>query len=70
MIVNDDCSIPKEEQGAAGKRGLTGIIFIIKIAGALAEKGLSLEDVTKIAHDVLQNTATYSVGLTACAIPG
>ncbi|XP_043519333.1 triokinase/FMN cyclase-like isoform X2 [Frieseomelitta varia] len=70
VIVNDDCSIPNEEQGAAGKRGLTGIIFVIKIAGALAEKGLPLEDVTKIAHDVLQNTATYSVGLTACAIPG
>lgn len=42
----------------------------MKIAGALAEQGLSLEEVTKTAHNVLQNTATYSVGLTACAIPG
>ncbi|XP_050472812.1 triokinase/FMN cyclase-like isoform X3 [Bombus huntii] len=70
VIVNEDCSIPKEEQGVAGKRGLTGIIFVMKIAGALAEQGLSLEEVTKTAHDVLQNIATYSVGLTACAIPG
>lgn len=70
VIVNEDCSIPKEEQGVAGKRGLTGIIFVMKIAGALAEQGLSLEEVTKTANDVLQNIATYSVGLTACAIPG
>lgn len=43
---------------------------MIKIAGALAEEGLPLETVYKSAHDVLDNLATTSVGLTACAIPG
>ncbi|XP_017796214.1 PREDICTED: triokinase/FMN cyclase-like, partial [Habropoda laboriosa] len=70
IIVNEDCSIPEEELGVAGKRGLPGILFVSKIAGALAEKGLPLEEVHKTAQDVLQNLATYSVGLTACAIPG
>ncbi|CAK9801852.1 Triokinase/FMN cyclase [Anthophora plagiata] len=70
VIVNEDCSIPEEELGAAGKRGLSGILFVSKIAGALAEKGLPLEEIHKTAQDVLQNLATYSVGLTACAIPG
>ncbi|CAK9816732.1 Triokinase/FMN cyclase [Anthophora quadrimaculata] len=70
IIVNEDCSIPEAELGVAGKRGLTGILFVSKIAGALAEKGLPLEEIHKTAQDVLQNLATYSVGLTACAIPG
>lgn len=70
LVVNDDCSIPSEEQGIAGKRGLTGMLFVIKIAGALAEKGSPLEEVHKTAQVVLQNMATYAVGLTACAIPG
>lgn len=68
--MNEDCSIPKEEQGAAGKRGLSGLLFVIKITGALAEKGSPLEDVYKTAQEVLQNMATYAVGLTACSIPG
>ncbi|XP_032676558.1 triokinase/FMN cyclase-like isoform X2 [Odontomachus brunneus] len=70
IIVGDDCSIPKHEQGVAGKRGLVGMLFVIKIAGALAERGSSLHEVTEIARHVSQNTATYGVGLTACAIPG
>lgn len=70
LVVNDDCSIPHTDQGIAGKRGLTGILFIIKIAAALAERGQSLEDVSQIAQKVLQNMATYGVGLTVCTIPG
>ncbi|XP_006622563.2 uncharacterized protein LOC102670723 [Apis dorsata] len=68
--VNEDCSIPEKDQSRAGKRGLTGIVFVIKIAGALAEEGLPLETVYKTAQDVLDNLATTSVGLSACAIPG
>ena len=70
LIVNDDCSIPDTEQGVAGQRGLSGMLFVIKIAGALAEKGSPLEIVQRTAEIVLQNMATYAVGLTACAIPG
>ncbi|XP_029049358.2 triokinase/FMN cyclase-like isoform X3 [Osmia bicornis bicornis] len=69
LIVNDDCSIPDTEQGVAGQRGLSGMLFVIKIAGALAEKGSPLDIVQRTAEIVLQNTATYAVGLTACAIP-
>lgn len=70
IIIGDDCSIPKYEQGVAGKRGLVGMLFVIKIAGALAERGSPLHKVTEIARHVSQNTATYGVGLSACAIPG
>lgn len=70
IIVGDDCSIPESEQSVAGKRGLVGLLFVIKIAGAFAERGSSLHEVTEIARSVSQNIATYAVGLSACAIPG
>lgn len=70
IIVGDDCSIPANEQSVAGKRGLVGMLFVIKIAGAFAERGLSLAEVTEIAQSVSRNTATYGVGLSACALPG
>ncbi|XP_076277238.1 PTS-dependent dihydroxyacetone kinase 1, dihydroxyacetone-binding subunit DhaK isoform X2 [Lasioglossum baleicum] len=70
IIVNDDCSIPIKEQGVAGQRGLTGLLFVIKIAGALAEEGLPLEEIYDVTQNVLKNMATYAVGLTTCAIPG
>ncbi|XP_078038686.1 triokinase/FMN cyclase [Augochlora pura] len=70
IIVNDDCSIPIKDQGVAGKRGLTGLLFVIKIAGELAERGVPLAKIYDVAQNVLKNMATYAVGLTACAIPG
>ena len=70
VIVDDDCSIPVNEQSVAGKRGLVGMLFVIKIAGAFAEKGFPLCEVAEIARRVSQNIATYGVGLSACAIPG
>lgn len=46
------------------------MVFIIKIAGALAEKGKTLEEVLKYAEKAMNNMATYAVGLSACSIPG
>jgi len=70
VTVGDDCSIPENEASVVGKRGLVGMLFVIKIAGALAERGSPLREVTEIARRVSQNTATYGVGLSACAVPG
>ncbi|XP_012223378.1 triokinase/FMN cyclase-like isoform X2 [Linepithema humile] len=70
IIVSDDCSIPENEQSVAGGRGLVGMLFVIKIAGAFAERGSPLREVAEVAQCVSQNTATFGVGLSACAIPG
>ncbi|XP_043486849.1 triokinase/FMN cyclase-like [Polistes fuscatus] len=70
IMVNEDCSIPEKEQSSIGKRGLTGMILVIKIAGALAERGESLSKVLKYAELTVKNMATYAVGISACSIPG
>ncbi|XP_063993832.1 triokinase/FMN cyclase-like [Diachasmimorpha longicaudata] len=70
IVIGEDCSIPSNELGRAGKRGLVGMLFVIKIAGALSQRGKSLEDVHQHATIISENIATYGVGLTACSLPG
>ncbi|XP_011497578.1 PREDICTED: bifunctional ATP-dependent dihydroxyacetone kinase/FAD-AMP lyase (cyclizing)-like [Ceratosolen solmsi marchali] len=70
VTVGDDCSIPDNELGKVGKRALPGIILVIKIAGAMAQNGYSIDEVAKNAQLIANNTASCSIGLTACKIPG
>ncbi|XP_046417141.1 triokinase/FMN cyclase-like isoform X2 [Neodiprion pinetum] len=70
LTVGEDCSIPMSELGRTGRRGLVGMLFVGKVAGALAERGLNLSSVAQYAEIVTNNVATYAVGLTACALPG
>ena len=44
VIVEDDCALQKGK-GITGGRGIAGTIFVHKIAGATAARGLSLEEV-------------------------
>ncbi|KAK0161994.1 hypothetical protein PV327_008378 [Microctonus hyperodae] len=69
IVIDDDCSIPLEKQGRAGKRGLVGILFVIKIVGALAEQGKSLEEIYNHAEIIAKNIATYGVALRPCSLP-
>lgn len=41
-----------------------------QIAGALADGGRGLEEVTAIANDVATSIATMSVSLSPCSVPG
>ncbi|XP_014236373.1 triokinase/FMN cyclase-like [Trichogramma pretiosum] len=70
VIVGEDCSIPDDELGIAGKRALPGILLVIKIAGAFAQMGRNLEEVTNWAQSVASRIASCSIGLTPCIVPG
>ncbi|KAH0546262.1 hypothetical protein KQX54_007615 [Cotesia glomerata] len=70
IIVGDDCSIPASDQGRAGKRGLVGLLFVIKITGAMAERGNSIDEILYHAKVVADCIATYGVGLRSCSLPG
>ncbi|KAJ3056617.1 hypothetical protein HK097_005541 [Rhizophlyctis rosea] len=70
VVVGEDCSIPKDNIGAAGRRGLAGVIFVHKVAGHLARSGASLEEVHRTALHVAGNIGTVGVALTPCTIPG
>lgn len=64
---DDVASQPKER--AADRRGVAGIFFAYKAAGAAAERGDSLDEVAAIAEDIIEHTATMGVGLSPTILP-
>lgn len=52
------------------RRGVAGLIYAYKIAGALAEKGASLAEVTGAAQRAVDATRTLGVALSPCQVPG
>jgi dihydroxyacetone kinase-like protein len=52
------------------RRGVAGILFAYKIAGACAKQGKSLEEVVRITRKTIVSTATFGVAFSSCMIPG
>ena len=68
VLVKDDvASAPLEESNR--RRGVAGMVFAFKIAGAKADKGGSLDEVVKITERTLANTRTMGVALSPCIVP-
>jgi dihydroxyacetone kinase-like protein len=68
VIVNDDVAV-EDSTYTTGRRGIAGTVFVHKIAGALAEKGASLEEVEQMALKVIQNVRSMGMALSPCTIP-
>lgn len=51
------------------RRGVAGIIFIYKCAGAAADAMLSLDEVKRVAEKAAANVRTMGVALTPCTVP-
>lgn len=64
---DDVASQPRER--ADDRRGVAGIFFAYKAAGAAAERGDSLDEVARIAEDVVVNTATMGIGISPTILP-
>ncbi len=65
--TDDVASAPKGEESK--RRGVAGILFAYKTAGAAAEKMMTLAEVTRIAQKTVDNTRTMGVALTPCIVP-
>ncbi|HLR35309.1 MAG TPA: dihydroxyacetone kinase subunit DhaK [Tissierellales bacterium] len=57
VIVNDDVVVENSTY-TIGRRGIAGTVFVHKIAGAAAEKGLELREVKRIAEKTIKNVKT------------
>lgn len=51
------------------RRGVAGIVYAYKIAGAAAEEMRSLDEVVCVTKKALQNIRTMGVALTPCVVP-
>lgn len=68
VVGNDDvASSPIGQEHK--RRGVAGIFFVFKAAGAAAAEGMSLENVKRVADKAKANTRTMGVALTPCIVP-
>lgn len=51
------------------RRGVAGIIYAYKVAGALADQGANLNEVTRIAQKAIDHTRTIGVAVASCRVP-
>ncbi|KAH7890741.1 Dak1 domain-containing protein [Phlebopus sp. FC_14] len=70
IIVGDDVSVGRAQGNIVGRRGLAGVCLVYKIAGALAARGGSLDEVFDVAAYVSSRLGTVGVGLEHCHVPG
>ena len=68
IIVADDIASASDTEKEK-RRGIAGMIFVFKIAGAIAETGASLDDVSKIAAEANNNIRTLGVAVSPCILP-
>jgi dihydroxyacetone kinase-like protein len=67
LAADDVASAPRSEKER--RRGVAGIFFAYKIAGAKATTMAGLDEVKATTDRVIENTCTIGVALTPCTIP-
>ena len=68
--TDDVASAKPSEVGAKNtRRGVAGIFFVYKCAGAAANQMLDLDNVKRIAQKAADNVRTMGVALTPCIVP-
>lgn len=67
IVADDVASAPKGSEDK--RRGVAGLFYAYKIAGAAAYEGKSLEEVKEIVERALQGTRTMGMALSPCTIP-
>lgn len=68
VLVKDDVASAPAER-AETRRGVAGMVFAFKTAGAKADQGGSLDEVEAVAQKTLANTRTMGVALGPCILP-
>ena len=67
IAADDVASAPRAEKNR--RRGIAGIFFAYKIAGAKADSNANLDEVKATADQVIEQTCTVGVALSPCTIP-
>jgi len=68
IIVSDDIASASNEDKLK-RRGIAGLIFAFKIAGASSENGASLEEVYDLTLKANNNLRTIGVAVSSCILP-
>uniref|UniRef100_A0A5F8HIJ8 Triokinase/FMN cyclase n=1 Tax=Monodelphis domestica TaxID=13616 RepID=A0A5F8HIJ8_MONDO len=68
VVVGDDSAFASLKK--AGRRGLCGTVLIHKVAGALAEAGVGLEEIVRRVSAAAAAMGTLGASLSSCSVPG
>lgn len=66
--VADDIAV-KDSLYTVGRRGVAGTIFVHKIAGAAASKGLELDQVKAVAQKAADSVTSLGFAYSSCTVP-
>ncbi len=70
VVAGEDVASPAALPGEPNRRrGVAGIFFVYKCAGAAASAGLQLDDVKRVAEKACANVRTLGVALSSCTVP-
>jgi dihydroxyacetone kinase len=67
LAADDVASAPRDQWQR--RRGVAGIFFAYKIAGAAAEEGADLDEVVRVTRRTVEKTASMGVALSPCTVP-
>lgn len=67
VLTDDVASAPPEE--AEKRRGVAGMVYAFKIAGAAAEEGRDLDGVTAVARKTAEACRSIGAALSPCTVP-
>lgn len=70
VVVADDVGVGRAKSGKVGRRGLSGTVLIVKICGALAEAGASVEDCARVGRLAVDNLVSVGASLSRVHVPG
>lgn len=68
VLVDDDVGV-EDSLFTAGRRGVGATVLVEKIAGASAEAGADLAEVTSVAEQVIRGARSMGVALGPCTVP-
>ena len=70
VVVADDVGVGRERGGKVGRRGIAGATLVVKMCGALAEMGASLEETARVGRLAADNVVSVAVSLSRTHVPG
>jgi len=69
LLVADDIASGKKGNESA-RRGVAGLFYAYKVAGACADEGGSLEEVYNTTQSALEGVRSLGVAISPCTVPG
>jgi len=68
LVADDVASAPKGKESE--RRGVAGLFYAYKVAGACADSGASLEEVAVTTEEALAQVRSIGVAISPCTVPG